>query len=866
MKRLLILSAVLLSAAAVAAQRLPGNVIPSHYTLKLTPDLANATFAGDETIDVSLSAPTAAITLNALELTFDTASISAAGASQPAKVTLDAQQQTATLTLPKPLPKGPAQIRIRYRGVLNDKMRGFYLSRAEGHRYAVTQFESTDARRAFPSFDEPAYKATFDITVVAPSQDMVISNGHIVSDQPGPAPQEHTVRFSTTPKMSTYLVAVLVGEFECIHGAADGIPVRVCAVPGKQQLGRFALGAAEHFLTYYDHYFSTKYPYGKLDLIGVPDFSAGAMENTATITFRDVLLLTDEKQASVRQLKEISLVIAHEMSHQWFGDLVTMRWWNDIWLNEGFATWMESKAVAAWKPAWHLDLDEQVSADQAMTADSLHNTRPIRQQAETPAQIEELFDLIAYNKTAAVLRMVEAYLTPPVFEQGINRYLQAHEYANATAQDFWNALAATSSKPVDRIMMSFVDNAGVPLVTPRCAGNDQMQLTQSRFSYEPLAAATNEIWTIPVCLTSGAGSPECELLQKNQQPFKVAACASFADVNAGALGYYRSGYSRQAMIALAPHIESELSPVERLAMVDNEWALVRAGSHGIDTFMDLAGNMGGERTAETMNQLGTHLRYISDYLLSDADRQPYEAWVRNLLEPAIRDLGWTAAPNDSDERRALRAAVFFTLGYSGNDPQAFAEADKLLHDYTQNPASVDPTELDAVFALAAIHGTPALYDQLLARAQTASTPDVYYRYLLALSYFRQPQLVERTLDYALSPKVRSQDAPLLVAAVLHNPAPAQQVAWNFVRSHWPQLQAKSGMWGAAIVVHATGRMCSATDQTQVNQFFTAHPVPMAQRGLKQSLEEINDCVSLRSAQQPKLASFLQQKHAAAVGQ
>ncbi len=869
MKRLLVFLAVLLSCAAAAAQRLPNTVIPSHYTLKFTPDLANARFSGDETIDVNVDTPTASITLNAVELTFDDVSVTANGRAQAAKVTLDAQQQSATFTVPQPLVKGPAQIHIRYSGVLNDKLRGFYLSEAEGRRYAVTQFEPTEARRAFPSFDEPAYKASFDITVVAPREDMVISNGRIVSDQPGPAPQQHTVRFSTTPKMSTYLVAVLVGEFQCIEGAADNIPVRVCAAPGKQELGRFALTAAEHFLSYYDRYFSIKYPYPKLDLIGIPDFEAGAMENTGAITFRDVVLLTNEKEASVQQRKEIALVIAHEMAHQWFGDLVTMAWWDDIWLNEGFATWMESKAVAAWKPEWRLELDEQVSADQAMAADSLENTRPIRQQAETPAQINELFDAIAYNKTAAVLRMVEAYLTPSVFQQGINRYLQAHEYANATAEDFWNALAATSSKPVDRIMISFVTNAGVPLVTPkfRCAaGGNAMVLAQSRFSYQREAAGEKETWAIPVCTApDSAGHAQCELLSQRQQEFKLPACPPFLDLNAGALGYYRSGYGREAMAALAPQVERELSPVERLAMVDNEWALVRAGGHDIGTFMRLAGGMGAERAAETMSELGGHLRYVTDYLASDADRQQYEAWVRGLLGPAIRELGWTATSSDSDERRALRAAVFYTLGYSGNDPQAFAQAEKLLRDYMQNPASVDPTELDAVFSLAAMHGTPALYDQLLARTKNAPSPDVYYRYLFALTEFRQSQLLQRTLDYALSPAVRSQDMPFLVSAVMYNPA-GRDLAWKFVQSHWTQLQEKSSLWGATAFVHAAGTLCSVSGGDQVRQFFAAHPVPAAQRSLKQALEQISDCVSLRAAQQTRLASWLQQNHATATGQ
>jgi aminopeptidase N len=338
MKRILISLAFVLAAfSAAVAQRLPEVATPENYKLSFTPDLDKAAFEGEETISLRMLKPTSEITLNSADIDFHEVTITSGGSVQKASVTPEKDKEMVVLSVAKPLAAGPATIQITYTGILNSEMRGFYIGKDDqGHKYAATQFEATDARRAFPSFDEPDYKATFDITVVADKGHVAISNSKVSSDTPGPG-DKHTVIFATTPKMSSYLAALVVGNFEYIEGEADGVPIRVYATPGKKEMGRFALETAEHVLSYYDKYFSIKYPYGKLDLIGLPDFSAGAMENTACITFREILLQIDEKQGSVDLKKTIASVIAHEMAHQWFGDLVTMKWWDDIWLNEGFA-------------------------------------------------------------------------------------------------------------------------------------------------------------------------------------------------------------------------------------------------------------------------------------------------------------------------------------------------------------------------------------------------------------------------------------------------------------------------------------------------------------------------------------------------
>ena len=398
----------ILTTCAVA-QRLPQVAAPENYKLSFTPDFAKDNFTGAEKIQVTVLKSSTEVVLNAAEITFQDASISSGGKTQIAKVSLDASREMATLTVEQPLQPGPASIEIHFTGILNNELHGFYLGKDDhGRKYAGTQFESTDARRAFPSFDEPAYKATFDVSVTAPKEMTVISNTKALSDTADG--DKHTVNFATTPKMSSYLVAMIVGQFDFVEGSAEGIPIRVFSTAGKKELGAYALKAAEDILRYYNQYFTIKYPYGKLDLIALPDFSAGAMENTACITFRENALLLDDQRASVNQHRGVASVIAHEMAHQWFGDLVTMQWWDDIWLNEGFATWMSDKPLEAMKPDWNVRMDETQGTVEALNVIRCRTRGPFIRQRRLRWKFEGLFDGIAYGKAAAVLHMVEAFL------------------------------------------------------------------------------------------------------------------------------------------------------------------------------------------------------------------------------------------------------------------------------------------------------------------------------------------------------------------------------------------------------------------------------------------------------------------------
>jgi len=864
MKRVIsVVSFLVLALSLAAAQRLPEGARPENYKLKFTPDLDKAKFEGDETITLRVLKSTSEITLNAVDIDFHDVTITSGGATQKAIVTPQKEKEMVVLSVEKPLAAGTATVHITYTGILNDEMRGLYLGKDDkGRKYAATQFEATDARRAFPSFDEPDYKATFDITAVADKDQVAISNYKIVSDTPGPG-DKHTVKFATTAKMSAYLAALVVGQFEYVEGSVDGIPIRVYSTPGKKEMGKFALDAAEYIVGYYNKYFGIKYPYGKLDLIGLPDFSAGAMENVGCITFREVILLIDEKEGSVDLKKTIASVTAHEIAHMWFGDLVTMKWWDDVWLNEGFATWMSSKPVQKWKPEWNFDLDDVSGTGGTLNVDSLANTRPIHQAAETPAQIQELFDGIAYGKAASVLRMLEAYLGEETFRVGINAYLKEHQYGNATADDFWDAQAKVSHKPVDKIMPTWVKQPGAPIINVKaqCTGNStNVTLEQQRYFVDraKFEAVNDQLWQIPLCLKGSASSAaKCELMTKKEETFTLPGCSTWVLTNAGATGYYRTGYQPDAVRALAKDAETKLSPAERIALQNDIWASVRVGREPVGDYLAFAQGLQTDRNRAVLEDVLGRLNYIGQYVVSDSDRDAYRMWLRQYLTPAMKEVGYEPKPGEADEQRTLRARLFNALGYDARDPETLEQARKIADKALTDPASVDHEIAGVALSLAALNGDAAFYDRVMAALKNPKSPEEYYGYLFTLPQFGDPKLLQRTLDFALSPDVRSQDALGVVTSVMGNPA-GEQLAWDFVRQHWPEIEKAGGPFASAQVVGATSVFCDTASRDQVTEFFTAHKVAAAERTYKQSIERINNCVDLKSQQETKLASWLGQ--------
>ena len=862
--RIVLALVLALIAAPVAAQRLPAGVSPEHYTLWFAPDLTSATFRGRAEIRVRLDQPTPAITLHAAEITFGEVLIETAKVTHVARVTTDPATETATLSLPpsQTLPAGPATIRITYTGLLNDKLRGFYLSKANGRNYAVSQMEATDARRAFPCFDEPAKKATFDIALMIDAADSAISNGRQVSDTPGPETGKHTVTFATTQKMSTYLVALLVGDFVCREGASDAVAIRVCSTPDKRALTAFAMAAAEHQVKFFNDYFGIRYPFGKLNIIGVPDFAAGAMENAGAITFRERMLLVDEATASIGVRKAVASVIAHELAHQWFGNLVTMKWWDDIWLNEGFATWAANKPLAAWKPEWRMDLNAAEETQTALGLDALRSTRAIRTAVSTPAEINEVFDPIAYEKTSGVLNMLEAYVGPEKFKQAVSSYLTRYSSSNAAGEDFWQEVTRVTEKPVNRIMKSFVDQPGSPMLSVRTqcvSGKTRVTVQQQRFVGTPAAAGASAPppappWTLPVCVKTATGVTTCQVVSKASETFDAPGCGA-AFVNADARGYYFTEYEPAAVAALATRTPP-LTSAERISLLGDEWRMVRAGRHDIGTYLDLASAFATDETPAVLNDLVARVGYARGVIASPSEHAAFDRWIRASFTPAMTAVGLESRAGDSDDVLSRRGALLRLLGGVAGDAALQTRARALAEGYLANPASLPPTIVAPVLQVAAAGGDAALYDQYLARARaTAGTPDEYYRFFGALAAFQAPALVQRTLAFALSDEVRSQDVPTLVAPLLGGAN--GEATWAFVRTNWDALAGKLGTFqGIPAIVSGLGAFCSTERSSEIAAFFKAHPVPAEARALQQALERIDACAAVDVRQSPALTTWL----------
>lgn len=854
------LAATLLTALPASAQRLPTTVTPSHYDLAFVVDLNRERFEGAETIQIHVADATTTVVLNAAELQLRDVTIGKGPMAQTATVTLDQASQTATLTAPKPLAPGATEIHAKFSGILNTQLRGFYISKTKLRKYAVTQFESTDARRAFPCFDEPAFKATFAVTLTIDRGDTAISNGRVLSDVSGPSMTQHTMTFSTTAKMSSYLVAMTVGDFKCLDGAADNIPIRICATPDKKDMGRLALESAQQVLQFYNAYYAIKYPFGKLDIVAVPDFAAGAMENTGAIFYRETDLLADAKSASVNTRKTITSILAHEMAHQWFGDLVTMKWWDDIWLNEGFATWMANKPLAAAHPEWNIDVDEAQENQTALGLDSLKSTRPIHSEVTTPAQIDEAFDGIAYQKGAAVLRMVESYVGADTFKKGINAYLQAHAYGNAGSEDFSKAIAAASGKPVERILPTFINQPGVPLLDVSIAcvnGRTTVTLKQQRFTVDASNTATGR-WQIPICLkVPGQATPACEVMTEESQTMNVAgACTPWVFANAGARGYYRTAYSSDMLKAMAPRVETDLTAPERLSLLDDEWALVRAGRHSLGDYLTLVSGHGREHNSGVMEEIGRRLGFVHNYLTTDATRTPFETFTRSLVRPLLDEIGFASATSDTDDRRSLRAAVIGSLGIVGRDPDVVSRSRAALDRALVGGAPLESTQAGAIVTTAAIHGDAALFDALEAAAEKAQGPEEHYRYLYALGDFRQTALIDRGLQFALTPQLRTQDAALYLGRFFGNPE-ARDRALTFVTGNWAALEPKVNISGSDTnLIRSMSAFCDTGARDRIRAFFTEHKLPGAERTLQQTIEQITNCIALREKQTPAVGAWL----------
>ena len=853
MKKSLFALLISMGAANVFAARLPQAVIPQHYDLEIGVDLANETFQGEETIQVAIRQPVNTVTMHAVDLDIRSASIDSAAGRQVATVTTNAADETITLTVPATMPAGGAAVAIKFNGKLSKQLRGLYLSKTTKRKYAVTQFESTDARRAFPSFDEPAMKARFTISLVVDKGDTAITNTPIVADEPA-GEGKHRLRFATTEKMSTYLVAMLIGDFDCIEGGVDGIPIRVCGPAGNAaKYGHFALSAAESSLHWFNQYYDVKYPFGKLDMIAIPDFEAGAMENAGAITYRETAIFIDPSSSSYERQKGVAGTVAHEIAHQWFGDLVTMKWWDDIWLNEGFASFMTQKPLAQWKPEWNIPLSEVSSSMTSLNVDSQRATRAIRTPAETPEEINQLFDGIAYGKTAAVLRMLERWLGPETFRDGIRAYLKKYSWSNATAEDLWDTLAAASGKPVNVVMKSFVDQPGAPLlrVTERCAdGKQTFTFTQERMLAKAAKgpAPKEQTWVIPVCSTPS----DCTIVDAATSTHTAGPCGSTTFVNDDGRGYFVTDYAPKDRAALRGKL-SKLSAEERIAFEGNEWLMVRSLRRDVDDYLELLRAMPRPQSRQLTENLVGHLGIINDRLITDSNRKQWQRAVGELIR-GYAPLQWDTPKGETAEQRSTRGYALWVAGYMARDPKVIAGARKMADQYLKDPTGMDASIAGTALGVAAVSGDADLYRRVRERLASAPTAELRDRMANLLADFRDPKLIAETIDYAFSDSVRSQDLPRLIGGLFENPA-SRDAAWAAVTERWPVLERKIPT-ALHRVTGALGSFCDAKSKQEIETFFAKTDATRASRSLKRSLEAIDTCMAFREAQTAALQRFL----------
>jgi aminopeptidase N/puromycin-sensitive aminopeptidase len=620
------------------------------------------------------------------------------------------------------------------------------------------------------------------------------------------------------------------------------------------QYGAFALKTAEYVLHYYNTYFGIKYPMPKLDMIAIPDFEAGAMENFGAITYRESDMLLDSSHASVGAERRVGLVVAHEMAHQWFGDMVTLKWWDNTWLNEGFATWMEAKPLEAWKPEWRMEQEVANDNQGTLNLDAQRVTRTIRAKADTPGEINEMFDGISYGKAGAMLLMVENYLGKETFRQGVHKYLAAHLYGNATAEDFWNTQAEVSHKPVDKIMDSLVSQPGVPVLTFGPAKDSSVPVSQQRFFLNSNVKTDKaESWTLPVCFKAPGGE-HCEVVNTAQQSLPVPS-APFLFANAEGKGYYRSSYPEAVYRSLISRIESDLTPEERISLLGDQWALTRSGKSSVAAYLDFVAAIRNDASAEVLSQALAGLNAIDTQIASTPEeRAQFSGWVRENFGPALKNLG-DPQSSDTPGKRELRAELLILVAGLGNDPDAIAEAKAITARNLADPASVDPTIANAALNIAARNGDESLFSQLQKTSKDAVNAQDRANALRALALFRDPVLETRALDYAVSGQVRNQDAAIFLATELRN-RDTQDVAWQYIQNNWDKVTAQFTTFGGAYLVGGTGGFCSTERAAQVVDFFDTHKVAASERALTRAKNQIGDCVDLRNAQEASLKSWL----------
>lgn len=842
--------------------RLSTDIVPIEYDLRIRPDLHNFTFEGIETITLSVKKPVAQITLHSKELEIETAEILVGKTKVFAsKIVYDEKSETATFVFKQKIPVGKTKLILVFKGILNDKMRGFYKSTyvvdGKENHMATTQFEATDARRAFPCFDEPAQKAVFHVSLIIPKGKSSISNTLPVSVMEHDAGFE-IVRFSPTPKMSTYLLAFIVGDFEYLEGKTKrGVSVRIFTTPGKKYQAKFALECGIKSLEFYEKYFDIDYPLPILDMIAIPDFASGAMENWGAITYRESALLVDPEHSSASNKQWVALVIAHELAHQWFGNLVTMEWWTHLWLNEGFASYIEYLAVDHIFPEW--DIWTQFTTNDlgvALRLDALHHTHPIEIPVHHPDEIGEIFDEVSYSKGASVIRMLADYLGEKDFRDGLRYYLKKHSYKNTETVHLWEAFTKVSKKPVARIMREWTGKGGYPVIGAQLK-KGKLSLSQKRFFASPISAQKiidKTVWQTPVIL--GAEKSEQKLLLSGKQTNTTIAPKGWIKINIGESGFFRTAYSRELLVQLrAPVMNKILSPRDRLGIIRDLFALSEAGVIPTTDALEFISAYKNEDNYTVWVEIASGLARIEQLIAKTNAKSDFDRYVVNIFSPIAKRLGWDKTEGESHTTALLRSLSLSRAGRAG-DIQVIREARKRFNLLMQNK-SVSPDIRGAIYGIVSTHGTKTEYLKMLKKYKTETLHEEKNRLGGMLGDFNDTSLLTQTCDFAMSPFVRTQDTTSIISSVAGNPI-GRDVWWNFVTKNWKTLVSRYGDGG-----HTLGRLVKAISASsekkhlaQFKKFFASHDAPGATRAIEQVMERLESNAAWLARDGKAIAKFL----------
>jgi aminopeptidase N len=785
--------------------KLPKEVVPTEYAIRIVPNLDNFTIASSETVKLNVRSPVHQLVLNALELKIDAASVD--GKELPlSAIRTDNEKELVTLTLPSELAAGDHVLALRFTGKINQQGQGLfyvrYQEQGSGARKIMlgTQFEATDARRFFPCWDEPAFRARFQLTAVVPQNWLAVSNMPIESEQKVAGGKE--VRFASTPPMSSYLNVFVAGELDFIESQVGPTQIRVIATKGNAELGRYALEASAQILKYYNDYFGVPYPLPKLDQIAIPGGFGGAMENWGGITYYESVLLFDPKNSSAETKQDIYEVIAHEMAHMWFGDLVTMAWWDNLWLNEGFASWMGSKCTAHFNPQWEVWLARKLPRDPtrrtgiakeaAMEGDARSTTHPIQQRIATEAEANSAFDDITYKKGQSFLRMLESFLGEDVFRDGIRRYMAAHEYSNTTTADLWNALSKASNKSVGEIAAGWTEQPGFPVVEVKRAADGKVQLSQERFTVN-FKNASPLLWQIPLTYSVVGGTSTTLLMTDKTASLENIPADRALKLNVNGAGNYRVEYdepSWQLLLKALPKLGTE----DRVNLMSDAWALVQAGRAPVSRYLGLVEKLPASTDLAEREQIINVLDFMNDLLVGSSEREKFQRYARSLLRPTFETLGWEPKAGEPPNSGRLRASLISALG-DLNDPEIIAGSRERFDKYLADPGPLPPDLRSPVLAVVGRYANEKTWNKLHQLGLKTTSSEDKQNHYNALAGATDPKLVNKTLAIALTDELPTSRATFLVSRVARDTG-HPDIAWEFAKANMKVLLAKIDAAGA----------------------------------------------------------------------